>query len=278
MALGTDGKQQIGSVFERLKSYLTDAKKKNAMSEIQEIIDEVEEKGIIDENQSDMIENIIVLKDTMAREIMVPKMDMVLVESSRPVTDVVSAITGSGHSTIPVYENTTDNIIGVVHAKDILVHFDQCLEGMSIREIMRQPFFVPEGKKLNDLLKDFKERRIKVAIVIDEYGSVDGMTTLEDVMNEIVETDIDDDEVQDKGDGTFAVDPRMSIDEFTDEFDVDIPDGDYDTVGGFITSKLERIPRPGETFEFEGLSFEIVEASKKRISKLTVRKNQEKKD
>jgi magnesium and cobalt transporter len=270
------GKPSETSILNKLKEYLARNRKKDAIQEIQEIIDEVEEKGIIDESQGDMIENIIILNDTMVREIMVPKMDMVTIEVSKPVSDVVNAITQSGYSTIPVYQGKIDNIIGVVHAKDMLIHMDQCAQGINIADIMRKPYFVPESKKLNDLLKDFKQRKIKVAFVIDEYGSVDGLTTLEDILNEIVETESPETDIQEKGDGVFAVDPRMSIDEFRDDFSVDIPDGDYDTVAGFIISKLERIPEKGEIYDFGTMSFEIEEASKKRISKLTVRIHQEK--
>jgi CBS domain containing-hemolysin-like protein len=275
--LEADRKQEDSTIFEKIKTFLAGDRKKDARIELHEIIDEVEEIGIINESQGDMIENIIILKDTMVREIMVPKMDMVSVESSNPVKEVVKAIAKSGYSTIPIYEGSSGNIVGIVHAKDILIKLNQCLDEYMVTDIMRPPYFVPEGKKLIDLLKEFRERRCKIAIVIDEYGSVDGLTTLEDILNEIVETQGSENGIKDTGNGSYIVDPKMSIDEFTDEFSLDMPRGEYDTVGGFITSTLERIPEQGEIFEFNDLKFEIAAADKKRISKLILRKRQESK-
>ena len=272
-----DRKQEDSTIFEKIKNYLAKDRRKEARLELQEIIDEVEEIGIINESQGEMIENIIVLKDTMVREIMVPKMDMVCVGSSTPVTEVVKAIAKSGYSTIPVYEGSPDNIVGIVHAKDILINMDQCLNEFMVTDIMRQPYFVPESKKLIDLLKEIRERRCKIAIVIDEYGSVDGLTTLEDILNEIIETQDTEDGIKDTVDGSHIVDPKMSVEEFIAEFSLDIPRGEYDTIGGFIISTLERIPEQGEIFEFNNLIFEIAEADKKRISKLILRKHQESK-
>jgi len=275
--LEADKKQEDSTFFEKIKNFLARDRKKDARNELHEIIDEVEEIGIINESQGEMIENIIVLKDTLVREIMVPKMDIISVESSNPVTEVVKAIAKSGYSTIPVYEGSSGNIVGIVHAKDILIKMDQCLDQSAVKDIMRQPYFVPESKKLIDLIKEFRERRCKIAIVIDEYGSVDGLATLEDILNEIVETQSSENDIQDSGDGSYIVDPKMSIDEFIDEFSLDIPRGEYDTVGGFIISTLERIPEQGEIFEFNDLKFEIAAADKKRISKLILRKRQESK-
>jgi magnesium and cobalt transporter len=276
--LEEDRKQEDGSFIEKIKNFLGGDRKKDARLELHEMIDEVEEIGIINESQGEMIQNILVLKDTMVREIMVPKVDMVCVGSSNPVTEVVKAIARSGYSTIPVYETAPDNIVGIVHAKDILVKLNQCLNEFGVTDIMRQPYFVPESKKLIDLLKEFKERRCKIAIVIDEYGSVDGLATIEDILNEIIETQDNEDSIQDTGDGSFIVDPKMSIDEFMDEFSLDLPRGEYDTVGGFIISTLERIPVQGEIFEFNNLVFEITEADKKRISKLKLKMHRESKD
>lgn len=260
-------------VLQRIKTFLRGDKRKDAKQEIQEILDEVEEKGIIDEDQGEMIENIIVLKDTTVREIMVPKAEIVAVEGSRSLADVVDAITGSGYSLIPIYDKGIDNIIGVARAKDVLKHC-QGASGAAIKDVMRPAYFVPEGKKLIDLLKEFKEKQCKMAFVLDEYGSVDGLITLDDIMTEILGdvqgTDEDEEYIKDRGDGTFLVDPTMSIYEFAETFALTIPEGDYDTVGGFITSSLERIPKAGEAFHHGGMLFEIIGADKKRISRLIV--------
>ena len=262
------------TVLRRIMSFLQGERRKDAKQEIQEILDEVEEKGFIDEDQGEMIENIIVLKDTTVREIMVPKADMAVVESTKSLYDVIDVINASGYSIIPVYEKAFDNIVGVVRAKDILKHCRASLDAVPITELMQPAYFVPEGKKLIDLLKEFKEKQCKMAFVIDEYGNVDGLTTLDDIMIEIFGDihgdDQDEEYVIDRGDGTFQVDPTMSIYEFAETFAVEIPEGDYDTVGGFITSRLERIPKPGEAFKHGDMLFEIVGADKKRISRLIV--------
>jgi len=272
--LDNDEKHEEKPVLQRIKSFLKGEKKKDLKQEIQEIIDEVEEKGFIDEDQGDMIQNIIVLRDTTVREVMVPKEDMVAVECSKALSAVVDAINASGYSLIPIYEKASDNIIGVVHAKHILRYCHKPLETVGIREVMQPPYFVPEGKKLIDLLDEFKAKQSTMAFVIDEYGNMDGLITLDDIMAEIV-GDVQGDEDEDvalkeRGDGTFQVDPKMSISEFAEAFSVNIPEGDYDTVGGFITSILERIPRPGESFQYAGMLFEIVGADKKKISRLIV--------
>lgn len=262
------------TVIRRIMTFLRGDRRKDAKQEIQEILDEVEEKGIIDEDQGEMIENIIVLKDTTVREIMVPKADMAVVESTKSLYDVIDVMNASGYSIIPVYEKNVDNIVGILRAKDILKFCRDSLATVSISDLMRPAYFVPEGKKLTDLLKEFKEKQCKMAFVIDEYGNVDGLTTLDDIMIEIFGDVYSDDEneeyVIDRGDGTFQVDPTMSIYEFAETFAVEIPEGDYDTVGGFITSRLERIPKPGEAFKHGDMLFEVVGADKKRISRLIV--------
>jgi CBS domain containing-hemolysin-like protein len=246
--------------------------------QIDKLLDEVEERGFIDEDQGDMIHNIIVLRDTTVREIMVPKGDMVAIEVKSSLDAIVDLINREGCSRIPVYEEHLDNIIGIVYAKDILEYWNCDARPSDIRHLMHPPYFVPEGKKLIDLLNEFRTNRPKIAIVIDEYGNVDGLLTVGDVMAEIVGDmveEVDDgpeeEEISETSDGVFTVDPKIPIDEFSEEFRVEIPEGDYDTVGGFIISRLERIPRPGETLEWEGLTFEVADSDKKRIVRLVVR-------
>jgi len=273
-----DDNQDSISYLKRLWALLTGEKSsRDTKEEIEKILDEVEEKGIIDEDQGDMIHNIIVLKDTMVHEIMVPKIDMVALEASSSLDDLIEVFSREGCSRIPIYEENLDNIIGVVHAKDVLKYWNVKDRPKDVRALMHPPYFVPEGKKLIDLLKEFREKRPKMAIVIDEYGNVDGLLTIGDVVEEIIGDIVGEDdaageeEIVEEGEGVYAVDPRLSIDEFSEEFGVEIPEGNYDTIGGFITCRMERIPESGETMEYEGFLFEIADADKKRISKLIVR-------
>jgi magnesium and cobalt transporter len=226
--------------------------------QIEKILDEVEERGIIDEDQGDMIQNILVLKDTSAGEIMVPKGDIVALPKSATLDELAQIFTKEGYSRVPVYEDSLDNIVGIVYAKDMLTYWNSREEIKDISQLMHPPFFIPEGKKLIDLLNEFREKRTKIAIIIDEYGSVDGLITMGDLMEEIVGDMIgeDGDEVEEyvvpKGDDTYSVDPMMPIDEFAEAFDAGIPEGDYDTVAGFITSQMERIPKPGKSSNMNG--------------------------
>lgn len=276
MESNDDGLDSI-SVMKRLWHFLKREKiHTNRKEEIEKIIDEVEEKGFIDEDQGDMIHNIIVLRDTTVHEIMVPKVDMIAMESSSSLDDVVEVITAKACSRIPIYEESMDNIVGIIFAKDVLKYW-KTKDGLpDIKTLMNPPYFVPEGKKLIDLLKEFREKRTKMAIIIDEYGNVDGLVTMGDILEEIVGDIVGEDEqfhedaIVKKGDGIYSVDPKLPIDEFSDVFDVDIPEGSYDTVGGFITCQLERIPESGESLEYNGVVFEIASADKKRISKLIV--------
>lgn len=249
----------------------TDTKK-----QIEKILDEVEEQGIIDEEQGEMIQNILVLKDTTVSEIMVPKGDIVALPSTVGLDELAEVFTREGYSRIPIYEESMDNIIGEIYAKDLLKYWNARDEVTDIKLLMHPVYFVPEGKKLIDLLKEFREKQTKIAIIIDEYGSVDGLITIGDILEEIVgdfigeEGEEIEEDIVPKGDGLFSVDPKMAIDEFAEAFETAIPEGDYDTVAGFITSRMERIPKTGETFEYEGLVFEIVGADNRRIHKLMV--------
>jgi len=273
----SEDSQEKGSYLRRLWSLLRgEDDETNKKDEIEKILDEVEEKGFIDEEQGDMIHNIIVLKDTLVREIMVPKGDMVALEVTSTIDELVGLINEEGCSRVPIYEEHLDNIIGIVYAKDVLKYWNCPERPTDIRSLMQPPYFVPEGKKLIDLLQEFRTNRPKIAIVIDEYGAVDGLLTIGDVMEEIVGDMVGEDgpaEEEDivlKAAGVYVVDPKFPIDEFAEEFEMEIPEGNYDTVGGFITYRLEKIPDPGETLEYQGVLFEVAESDKKRITKLIV--------
>jgi len=269
------------TLLKRLWLYLTrpgdDGVADDTKRQIQEILDDVEQKGIIDEDQGDMIHNILFLKDTTAGEIMIPKGDIVALPVSAGPGDLAQVCTEQGYSRIPVYEGSLDNIVGVAHARDLLGFWGDPGRLETLRPILHEPFFVPEGKKLLDLIKEFRDRRTKIAIVIDEYGGVDGLVTVADVMEEILgdaigeEGDDLEDYVKQIGEDTFQVDPKTPVGDFAETFGVSLPEGDYDTVAGFITSHMERIPRVGEHFEYAGIVFEIAGADKRRISRLVVR-------
>jgi len=265
------------SFFGRLGSLIFGkGRKRDSKQEIEKILDEVEERGIIEEDQGDMIHNIIELRDTAVREIMVPKVDMVAVDAFSCMDDIVEAINKHGCSRIPVYEGSMDNVIGIVSAKDVLRYWNKAHVHKDIRDLMHKPYFVPEGKRLTDLLDTFRKNRSKMAIIIDEYGNVDGLVTIGDIMEEIVGDIHDEDakmqesDIVKVSDGVYRVSTKMPCDEFSEAFGVKIPQGEYDTIAGFIAFKLEKIPKSGETMEYMGLLIEVVDADKKRISRLFV--------
>lgn len=268
---------QQDTLLKRLWVFLTKGEAgTDTKKQIEKILDEVEEQGIIDEEQGEMIQNILVLKETSVSEIMVPKGDIVALPGTATLDELATVFMKEGYSRVPIYEESLDNIIGIVYAKDMLNYWDAHDKIRDIRQLMHPAYFIPEGKKLMDLLKEFREKQTKIAIIIDEYGNVDGLITIGDILEEIVGDviseegeEIEEDIVQ-KEEGIYAVDPKMSIDEFAEFFEVSIPEGDYDTVAGFITSKMERIPETGETFEYSGIVFEIVGADKRRIHRLLV--------
>jgi magnesium and cobalt transporter len=257
----------------------TDTKK-----QIEKILDEVEEKGFIDEDQGEMIQNVLVLKDTSVSEIMVPKGDIVALPSTVTMDELARVFVKEGYSRVPIYEDSLDNILGIVYAKDLLSYWDATDRVPTIEQLLHPAYFIPEGKKLMDLLKEFKEKQTKIAIIIDEYGGVDGLITLGDILQEIVgdaigeEGEEIEEEIVQKEEGLYSVDPMISIDEFAEFFNADIPEGDYDTVSGFITSRMERIPKAGETFEYGGMVFEVTGADKRRIHKLLVHVSSRKED
>lgn len=269
--------ERTDTLLKRLWLFLTRSEdSSDTKKQIEKILDEVEEHGIIDEDQGEMIQNILVLKDTSVSEIMVPKGDIVALPSSASLDELAEVFTREGYSRIPIYEESLDNIIGVVYAKDLLSCWKKRNEVTAIKQLMHPVYFIPEGKKLIDLLKEFREKQTKIAIIIDEYGNVDGLITIGDILEEIVgdvigeEGEEIEEDIVHKGGGLFSVDPKMPIDEFAEAFEVDIPEGDYDTVAGFVTSEMERIPKSGEKFEYGGIIFEIVGADKRRIHRLVV--------
>jgi magnesium and cobalt transporter len=269
--------ERTDTLLKRLWLFLTRSEdSSDTKKQIEKILDEVEEQGFIDEDQGEMIQNILVLKDTSVSEIMVPKGDIVALPCSASLDELAEVFTREGYSRIPIYEESLDNIIGVVYAKDILSCWKKRNEVTAIKQLMHPVYFIPEGKKLIDLLKEFREKQTKIAIIIDEYGNVDGLITIGDILEEIVgdvigeEGEEIEEDIVNKGDGLFSVDPKMPIDEFAEAFEVDIPEGDYDTVAGFVTSEMERIPKSGEKFEYGGIIFEIVGADKRRIHRLVV--------
>ncbi len=234
-----------------------------------------EANGGIDNGELAMIRRIAGMVDRAVREIMVPRIDMVVAEDDATVDDVLRLVMERGFSRIPLYEESIDNIVGVVHAKDLLQFLADGQRPNSLREIARPPYFVPEGKRVDELLTDLREHRVHLAIVVDEYGGTAGLVTIEDVLEEIVgeiqdEYDREEATVEPVSDTEAIMDARVSLDELNELFGLQIEGEDYDTVGGFVYHQLGRMPAPGDEVRAGGLELRVLSVLGRRIKKVRV--------
>ena len=259
----------------KFKGFFSGTPGANSEEELQELIDASEQKGIIDEEEGDMLQSILELDETIVREIMVPRTSMVCSDREAPLSQVLEAILTSGHSRIPLYQETNDNIIGFIYAKDLLRFWGQPLEDISLDEILRPPYLVPESKNVSDLLKEFRKRRVHIAIVIDEYGGTSGLVTIEDLIEEIVgeiqdEYDLEEEWLIQEDDGSVLVDGRLDIEEFEEHFGLEVEREKFDTVGGYLVEHLGHVPNNGEKIQINGLVILIVSADQRAIRQLRI--------
>jgi putative hemolysin len=234
-----------------------------------------EEEGVLEEGETDMIHSIFEFADTTVREVMIPRIDMVTLESDATVDEAVDVALQGGFSRIPVYEVTIDNIIGVLYTKDMLKQLREDHNSLPIRELVRPAYFVPETKKLDDLLREIRLKRTHMAIVVDEYGSVVGLVTIEDLVEEIVgdiqdEYDREENLYEQVTQFEYVFDAKINIDEFNDLMDSDLTNEDYDTLGGFLLAQLDKIPVAGDTITYKDLVFTILTTRGLRIMKVKV--------
>lgn len=234
-----------------------------------------EEEGILEEAETDMITSIFEFADTPVREVMIPRIDMVTLESDATVDEAVDLALQGGFSRIPVYEETIDNIIGVLYTKDMLKQLRDDHNSLPIRELVRPAYFVPETKKLDDLLREIRQKRTHMAIVVDEYGSVAGLVTIEDLVEEIVgdiqdEYDREENLYEQVTQHEYIFDAKINLDEFNELMNTNLQNEDYDTLGGFLLSQLDKIPVPGDTITYENMTFTVLTTRGLRITKVKV--------
>ena len=244
--------------------------------EILEAVSEGELHGAVDEQEKEMIESVIEFGDTQVGQIMTPRTQVIAIEISAELQEARQLINKEGHSRVPVYEGTIDNVQGVLYAKDLL-KVDHPAR-VKLGEIMRPAPFIPETKTLRELLHQFRETKVHIAIILDEYGGTAGLVTFEDLLEELVGEITDEYEEPEPepivrlDHDQVEVDAGVRINELNDELDIQLPeDDDYDTVGGFVFSTLGRIPQPGEQFEHGNLRIEILEAEERRVKRLRLR-------
>ena len=236
-----------------------------------------EDEESIEEEERELIHSIFEFGDTLVREVMVPRTDMVTVPVEATLADALDTITNAGYSRIPIFEGDADNIIGVLYAKDLLKRALHEKGETNIRHLGRAPLFEPEQKKVADLLREMQEKRIHMAIVVDEYGGTAGLVTIEDLIEEIVgeivdEYDQEEPLVEPINDTTIRVDAKMPIDEVNELLGSELPDEEWDTVGGLVFGLTGRVPVPGERVKFDSLEFLTERVSGRRIQKVVIRK------
>ena len=234
-----------------------------------------EEEGVLEEAETEMIHSIFEFADTPVREVMIPRIDIVALENDATVEQAVDLALQGGLSRIPVYEESIENITGVLYTKDMLKQLREEHDSLPIRNLVRAAYFVPETKKLDDLLLEMRQKRVHMVIVIDEYGSVSGLVTIEDLVEEIV-GDIKDEYDQEEilyeqvNDHEYVVSAKMSIDEFNDLMGTKLEDEEYDTLGGFLYAQLDKIPVAGDTITFEHHRFTILSTRGRRIVRVQI--------
>jgi putative hemolysin len=238
------------------------------------------DEGVIEEEEKKMIRNIFEFGDTMVKEVMVPRVDMACISSEAKLNSILRLIKKMGHSRIPVYKETIDNIIGILYTKDLLVVYEQWYkskEKFDLKKIIRRAYFVPENKKIDDLLDIFQRDKIQIAIAIDEYGGTAGLVTMEDVVEEIVGEIIDEYDKETKlyeiiDNNTVIADGIISIDKINELLNIEIPENDFETLGGFIYDLMGRVPNKNETIEYINIQITIEQVVKNRIIRVIIKK------
>jgi magnesium and cobalt exporter, CNNM family len=236
-----------------------------------------EEQGLIEGDERRLLQSIVDFGDTLAREVMTPRPDMVAIQVDTTVSQLRALFREQEYSRFPVYQENLDNILGIIRVKDLLKVDATTSDDRPITPLIRPTTFVPETKRVPELLKEFQRKQVQMAIVVDEYGGTAGLVTIEDLLEEIVgeirdEDDVEMEPIVEEGNGSYVFSAKVSFDDFRDRLDVEIEPEGFETVGGFILARLGRVPAVGETFELDGLSVEVLEAERRRIHKVRVRK------
>lgn len=242
--------------------------------ELRLLVEQSEEHGVIETEEKEMIHKVFEFGDTIVRKVMTPRLDITAIEADAGVDELIRVVSESGHSRIPVYDNILDNIVGLVHVKDVLKVMGEGRQ-VSIREVMRPAFFIPDNKRVDDLLTELRRNRIQFAIVRDEYGTVTGIVTIEDLLEEIVgeiqdEYDIEEPLVTQIDSTTCIVDGRMTIEDYNERFGAELPIEEADTLGGFVFGLMGHQPTQGETATWDGHEFRVEATDGRRIQKVRV--------
>ena len=241
--------------------------------EIHGILDVWEESGAVESEEKKMIHSIFELGYTSVKEVMTARMDIFAMNSDVEVGEALEQIAKTGYSRIPIYESDIDNIIGVIYAKDLLKHRTDV--GRPAKEFIHPPYYIPESKRVDELLQEFQRNAIQIAVVIDEHGGTAGLITLEDILEEMVGEIFDEYDIREKmikklDSKTYVVNGKMVIDELSEILNTEVPEDEYETVGGFVFSLFGRIPKEGEKIKFKEFEFKVEKIVKRRIKAVRI--------
>jgi putative hemolysin len=236
-----------------------------------------EEQGLIERDERRLLQSIVDFGDTLAREVMTPRPDIIAIQADTTVSQLRHLFREQEYSRFPVYQENLDNILGIIRVKDLLKVDGSASDDRPITPLIRPTTFVPETKRVPDLLKEFQRKQVQMAIVVDEYGGTAGLVTIEDLLEEIVgeirdEDDVESEPIVEEGNGSYVFSAKVSFDDFRERLDLEIEPEGFETVGGYVLTRLGRVPAVGETFELDGLFVEVLEAERRRIHKVRVRK------
>ena len=263
------------SLLERLSSLLL--REPEDREQLIELLHSAFERKLLDAEALSMIEGVLQVSETQVRDVMIPRSQMDVLDVAESPEKFIPFVIETAHSRFPVFEDNRDNVIGILLAKDLLRFYAE--EEFSVRDMLRPAVFVPEAKRLNVLLKEFRANRNHIAIVVDEYGGVSGLVTIEDVIEQIVgdiEDEYDFDETEDNiladRSGRFRVKAVTEIADFNNHFNSHFDDQDHDTIGGLVTSRFGRVPKRGESIVVDGYTFQIIRADSRKVHSLLVEK------
>jgi len=247
--------------------------------ELKLLVNVGQEEGLIAESERAMINSIFEFDDTLVREIMTPRIDIIATDVTDTLAQVVNIAIDAGHSRIPVYEETIDNIVGIIYAKDLLKTINKDLNNLEIRKLMRPAYYIPETKKVRDLLAELRQAKVHMAIVIDEYGGTAGLVTIEDVIEEIIgdiqdEFDIEEESIVILSENEIRADARASIYDINEALAIDLPDDDFETISGLVFHLLGHIPKEGEEINLGDVKIRVEKILGRRVDKVKVWKEQ----
>ena len=246
--------------------------------EIKTLVDVGEEVGILERKEREMINGIFEIGDIEASEVMVPRIDMIYLEEDATLQEALNVVIDFGYSRIPVIKDTIDNVIGILYAKDLLLYTKNEIQSQSsfdIKKLMRLAYYVPESKKVSELLKEMQKEKVHIAIILDEYGGTLGLATIEDILEEIVgeifdEYDDEIDLIEHLGENGLIVNAKASIEEINKLLLISLPENEYESIGGFIFNLLGRIPIKGDQIEFDDVTIRVLSVHNRRIKQLEI--------